>query len=305
MRWRGSHVILLLILSLCAVSIAQTPRTGPRTPSVDASAVQPDTTAVTDSPVAVPDSVAPIVSARMPALFDPRANMAWVEGRDITWTIPDASGRKRWKEGPRRTTTGFYMDRTEVTNEDFAQFLSASDSNAVFYDPRMDIVQTTKGQYRARAAREKFPVAWVDWTSAFAFAKWAKKSLPTEDEWIVAALDGKPLRSDTIQFLWTDSTQCAHLNLSGYPGRLAVGSYPHSATSGGITDLAGNVAEWTLSEETSNLPGGKSQSWAVIKGGSYLDSPESMTIFGRALRERSERLSSVGFRCILREQSSR
>jgi len=287
MRWPSSCVILILLLA--GLISAQTPST------------PADTTTTTGTSVAMPSGLPPIVNPQTPALFDPRANMAYIEGRDVTWLMPDVSGRKRLKEGPKRVTGGFYMDRTEVTCSDFAQFLSAADTNAAFYDSRMDIVEISHGKYRARSGREKYPVAWADWTAAFAFAKWAGKSLPTEDEWIVAALAGKPLRSDTTQYLWNDSTQCNHLSTAGFPGARAVASNPQNANTAGISDLAGNVAEWTLTEEPSPIAGGKTHTWIVVKGGSFLDSPASMTLFSRGLRDRSERLSSVGFRCILRE----
>ena len=231
--------------------------------------------------------------------------MVWIDGREITWTLPDAPGRKREHDLAKRMSAGFYMDRTEVTNQDFAQFLSLGDSNAVHYDPRMDIVEIAHGNYRAKSGRENYPVAWVDWNAAFAFAKLAGKSLPTEDEWIIAGLRGRAFRTDTIQDLWTDSTQCDHLTVAHLPGPAAVGYYRQAADSTTIFDLAGNVAEWTLSEETSTAPVGKIHSWEVVKGGSFLDPPQNMTIIGRALRDRGERLSSVGFRCILREQHGR
>jgi formylglycine-generating enzyme required for sulfatase activity len=256
-----------------------------------------------------PDSLAtppPLVSTVPPPPFDPRANMVWVEGRDITWTLPDAAGKPGKADKNSRRTEGFFMDRTEVTNRQFAQFLSASDSNAAFYDPRMDIVLTDQ-HYLARSGREDFPVAWVDWTAAFAFAKWAGKSLPTEDEWIVAALAGRTANADSIIYPQRDSSgviAANSLNTGGIPSVVAAASYPQGATTSGIFDLAGNVAEWSLSEESSIVPGGGSHIWIVVKGGSYLDTPRNMNIFSRALRDRSERLSSLGFRCILREPRS-
>lgn len=298
MRWQNSRSLPLMMLGLWITAAAQTPPADTLTGHPSDSTITPSTI------VTVPDTLRPIVSPISPTPFDPRANMVWIDGREITWTLPDASGRKRMIEGPKRSTPGFYVDRMEVTNQDFAQFLSFNDSNAVYYDRRMDIVEIMHGQYRAKSGRESFPVAWVDWSAAFAFSKMAGKSLPTEDEWICAALAGRSLHTDTIQYLWNDSTRCNSLNSTGFPGRVAVASFPQTANPSGILDLAGNVAEWTLTEETSAMPGGKTHSWVVVKGGSFLDPPGSMTLFSRALRDRSERLSSVGFRCVLREQPS-
>ncbi|HEY3296525.1 MAG TPA: formylglycine-generating enzyme family protein [bacterium] len=285
MRWRSSFLLFPLLLISISAAIADSPDSG-------------------TSPKAG-EAIPPLVNPNAPAAFDARANMAWIEGRDITWSLPDPAGRKRQKEGPKRTTAGFYMDRTEVSNQEYAQFLSASDSNSVFFDPRMDIVLLARSQYRAKSGRESFPVAWVDWMAAYAFAKWAGKSLPTEDEWMIAALDGRALRTDTTLYVWKDSTQCNRLNVTGFPGRMAAGSFPQGITTSGLSDLAGNVAEWTLSEETSSAQNSKPQTWVVVKGGSFLDTAQNMTVYSRALRDRAERLSSVGFRCILRESHTR
>ena len=263
----------------------------------------PVSSQIADSLPALP----PLVSDSLPRRFDPRADMIRVDGRDIAWTLPDAAGRPRKAEKTVRRVESFLMDRTEVTNQQFAQFLSASDSNVVFYDPRMDIVQTASAPYRARAGRENFPVAWVDWTGAFAFARWAGKRLPTEDEWTAAALSGRSASADSLIYPWEgapDSARCNSLVAKGIPAVAEAGSHPAGFTSSGIADLAGNVAEWTLTEVTSDLPGGGKQSWVVVKGGSYLDPPQNLSLFSRGLHDRSERLSSLGFRCVLREPLS-
>jgi formylglycine-generating enzyme required for sulfatase activity len=250
----------------------------------------------------------PLVDSREPARVDLKADMIWIEGREITWTLPDAAGNRAAKPDTKRRSPGFSMDRTEVTNRQFAQFLSAADTNASFYDPRMDIVEVSPHQFRPRSGSEDYPVAWVDWYGAFSFSKWAGKALPSEDEWIIAALSGRDLDRFKTAYPWpdslADSVACNSLKTRDFPTRVAVGSYPAGATSSGLVDLAGNVAEWTTTEFGSTVPGGTPASWTVVKGGSYLDPPVNMSILNRSLRNRSERLSSVGFRCILREPRS-
>jgi formylglycine-generating enzyme required for sulfatase activity len=243
--------------------------------------------------------------AVMPA---PYANMVWVEGREITWNLPDIAGRKQKPDGTKRLCDGFFMDRTEVTNGQFAKFLSASDSNAEFYDSHMDIVQTQPHKFLPRLGREEFPVAWVDWTAAFAFALWAGKSLPTEEEWIIAALSGRAVHAGDTLYPWgssADSSRCNGLRITGFPASMPVAAYPQGPTTSGIADLAGNVAEWTLTEERTIEPNGGTHSWMVVKGGSFLDPLSNLTVLNRRLQNRNEHLSSTGFRCILRERKTR
>ena len=220
-----------------------------------------------------------------------------IDGRDVTWLNS--------KQDARVFCNDFTIDRFEVTNREFVVFLSAADSNARHYDPRMDIVKTALSHFEIKSGREECPVAYVDWVGAYAYAIWAGKSLPTEEEWMVAALDSRIATGQDSLFPWSgstvDSARGNFLNTAGFPNSTAVGSFPGGATSTQIMDLAGNVAEWTLTERETTLSTGGKHSWMVVKGGSFLDPPENVRITSVALRDRSERLGSLGFRCIIRD----
>lgn len=249
------------------------------------------------------DSLPSLLSSASPERFDPRADMIHVDGRELNWRLG-----KRGEQSKPRACGSFFMDRTEVTNRDFALFLSAADSNSRFYDPRMDIIAAPH-RFVAKNDREIYPVAYVDWMGAYAFAAWSGKSLPTEEEWIVAALDARMASEQDTLYPWgtspLDSTRGNFLIANGFPGRTAVGTFPAGATPSNIMDLAGNVAEWTVTETTANLPTGGTHSWMVVKGGSFLDTAPNVTIGSRALRDRTERLGSLGFRCIIRDQPAK
>jgi len=258
-----------------------------------------------DLPLPFPMETAPGDSV---AGYSPTRNMVRVPGGDASRLAAlrlavndDAAPPPEGLYSP-----GFLMDRTEVTNREFARFLSAADSNARHFDRRMSLVEVEPGRFQAAAERADFPVAYVDWFGAFAYAAWAGKSLPTEEEWMLAGLGGRPAPDSGYVYPWgddaVDTLKANVLRRGGFPDSRTVASYARGASPEGIYDLSGNVAEWTLTEEAQPLPGGTEQRLIVVKGGSFLDPPENVTLTARALRHPRERLGSVGFRCIIRLQ---
>jgi formylglycine-generating enzyme required for sulfatase activity len=200
----------------------------------------------------------------------------------------------------------FYIDKYEVTNRQFAKFLTEMDSAEKYFDPRMEIMKISPREYLAKRGKANYPAAYVDWFGAYAFARWAGKSLPTVEEWIVAGLGNRNVPETGLIFPWgidvPDSTMVNGLNPTAFPGPREVGSFPNGATPDGVMDMAGNVAEWTVTERAHDNPDTLSVRLIAIKGGSFLDPRENMTLFSQTFRNPNERLSSVGFRCIKREQ---
>ena len=184
------------------------------------------------------------------------------------------------------------------------------------------------------------PVVHVAHEDAAAFAEWAGKQLPTEAEWERAArggLEGK-------RFVWGDEHtpdgrlmanawqgEFPHENTErdGYLRTSPVGSFP--ANGFGLSDVAGNVWEWTrdwYSDDptagaagspsccTPTNPRGVSEGQSVdprdpggiprrvLKGGSHLCAPNYCFRYRPAARYPEPidtSTSHVGFRCVVRE----
>ena len=170
------------------------------------------------------------------------------------------------------TVQKFLMDRTEVTNAEYADFVR--DMN---YEPPADWV---KG--KPLLGQERWPVANVSAVDAQAFAAWRSKRdgvtyrLPTEEEWEFAARDGGEHKS----FPWGESWEERRAVLKGATLK-PVGSYPDGKDRWGVVDLIGNVSEWTSSKASiysgQQIPL-ENRDWLVIRGGSYASDPNDPQI---------------------------
>ncbi len=177
---------------------------------------------------------------------------------------------------------GFWMDETEVTNEQFDQFVSETGyvtiaerkpagnvPGSLVFSPDKNVPGTAyhdwwsyepeacwrhpEGPTSNLVGREKHPVVHIAWPDVVAYAQWAGKRLPTEAEFEYAARGG--LHQATYswgdelkpQGIWrTNIWQGAfpHLNIleDGFYGTAPVGSFAPNGY--GLYDMTGNVWEW-------------------------------------------------------------
>jgi formylglycine-generating enzyme required for sulfatase activity len=219
-------------------------------------------------------------------------------------------------ETPRHrvTVAAFYMDRFEVTNRQFQQFL---DENPEWRPDRIDpklhngdyLKHWKNGSYQPEKADH--PVVFVSWYAAMAFARWAEKRLPAEAEWEYAARGGL----ENAEYPWgNDAPSPKKANYAGSDrgDTVPVGSYP--ANGYGLHDMAGNVWEFTLDEWQDSYENFRdprqtvaatlSSDWLkvitsrVIRGGSWGGAPVNLRGAFRDSHPPAGAGSHVGFRCV-------
>src|ERR1700752_3153433 len=167
------------------------------------------------------------------------------------------------------TVQTFLMDRTEVSNTEYADFVRETNHPA----PAHWIGN------KPPFGQENGPVVNVTFADATDFAAWRSKRdgatyrLPTEDEWEYAARNGE--RADL--YPWgSDWKEGVAVLKDATPS--PVGSRADGKNRWGVFDLIGNVWEWT-SSKASVYPGNRAQvprsmeEWVTIRGGCYVSDP--------------------------------
>ncbi|RYG75421.1 hypothetical protein EON80_00735 [bacterium] len=185
------------------------------------------------------------------------------------------------------TLSAFYIDKTEVTCEQYKKFCEATG-----YPTPPD---WTNGEIPAGKA--KVPVTRVSWFEADAYAKWMGKRLPTEGEWEKAAGGTEGRR-----YAWGNDWDPGRV-VYGTGGPENVGSRPYGATPEGVLDLSGNVFEWTASwfDAYPNAPTKQPDfgtKLRVVRGGAWMGSPELFINWYRSVNRPQSRTEWIGFRCV-------
>ena len=184
------------------------------------------------------------------------------------------------------TVSEFLLDETEVTNQQYQQFVKATGHTAPSH--------WQNGEFPSGEAN--LPVWNVSWEDAKAYAAWAKKRLPTEAEWEYAARG-----SSNLKYPWGPNWSPRYSN-SREDGRdkpVAVRSYPTGKSWCGVYDLAGNVSEWVEDEYRPYRfsPAPPDPGKMVFRGGAYNLAKEELVSWARYWDRPTLTEKWLGFRC--------
>ncbi len=198
--------------------------------------------------------------------------------------------------GPRHVVTlpPFYIDKYHVTNGHYQDFVNDTGW-------RLPSHWFQGGYPRGKA---NHPVAFVSWSDAGAFCKWAGKRLPSEAEWEKAARG-----TEGRMFPWGKKFLKAHANvyLEEVRDTTPVDAYPEGISPYGLYDMSGNLFQWTL-DWFQPYPGNDvphpnfGDTLKVLRGGSFYDCSNyrcglSFQTFNRISLLPQTRAISAGFRC--------
>jgi formylglycine-generating enzyme required for sulfatase activity len=174
------------------------------------------------------------------------------------------------------TLLDFKIDRYEVTNAQYRNFLIATKHGVPYTWPRngynysdkqlatwpldalqdvatnrfkldMDVPNMTKEDLlvemsKVNKNRDWMPVTSVTWSDANDYCNWSGKHLPSEAEWEKAARG-----TEGFEYPWGNTWDAKKINtMSENPDApySAVGSFPTDVSPYGAYDMAANVSEW-------------------------------------------------------------
>ncbi len=206
--------------------------------------------------------------------------------------------------------SAFFMDKYLVTNAQYLRFLEESGyrpTDAANFLKHWDC--SDRQHPRPPRGEENHPVVWVALEDARAYAAWAGKRLPTEEEWQYAAGGANHWR-----YPWGNPWKPGAANDRG-SGTTAVDAFPAGRSAFGLCDMSGNVWQWTESERNDG------NRYVLLRGGSFYQVGGSAWYFDRfvhfglgqgewsarptnyhtklfLMSPGADRKATIGFRCV-------
>lgn len=252
-----------------------------------------------------------------------------------SFMMGDDNGQDMEKPVHAVEVSSFYMDKYEVTLEDYEKFVEATkyvtdaekNGGSIIYNGK-DFEKTEginwrfDGRGNAHTKEEKNqPVTHLSWNDANAYAEWTGKRLPTEAEWEYAARGGEK----GYKFAWgNDALENEVMaNVSdenyvkvvkwphfegyddGYTLASPVGSFAPNSL--GLYDMAGNAWEWCADyfdeayysrSPKKNPINNEPNERRVMRGNSWDGRPGLMQCSRRTSDVQSNSYADTGFRCV-------
>jgi len=220
------------------------------------------------------DAGPPTLQTQSNVTANTKRDMVLIEGGTFTMG---------WNKGDEQrgehavTVPSFYLDKYEVTNAEYGEFIKDTHRPAPAIDSALkdSYWEPWKGS-DPPSGRERWPVANVSPRDVEAFAAWLSKRdgvvyrLPTEEEWEFAARNGS---RDSL-FPWGNSWEAGRANINQQKSPVDVGSFSQGATQNGVQDLIGNVWEWTSTKPrfyNGGQPTSDVKNARVRRGGSFFE----------------------------------
>jgi gliding motility-associated lipoprotein GldK len=233
------------------------------------------------------------------------------------------------------TIGGFYMDDTEITNNEYRQFVTRmlEDSSSLGRDYIMqelypDTTVWVKDfvnhmgdpmmeYYYMHPAFDDFPVVGVDWEAANFFAKWRTDYLNAYRESLGEfPMPAFRLPSEAEWEYIRNAKGCMLANFKPGRGNYFDDGYAYTAqvaeyfpNDWGLYDMSGNVAEWC---EDAYNPASVPLVWdlnptfydeneprKIIRGGSWKDIAYYLETGTRAFEHKDSSRAFIGFRCAM------
>ena len=199
----------------------------------------------------------------------------------------------------------YYIDRYEVTVQQFANFLNAIGGHlytcgghtctSINSQAGIAVIGLafSDGRYKPKSGEEYLPASEISWYGAQTFCAWVGKQLPTEAQWEKGARG-----TDGRKYPWGNDWHPDWVALTSEPPS-PVGSHPHDQSPYGAMDMLGNaeetVLDWFSTDYYKRSPYANSMNEEPGESGHVNRGPAgAITQDGLPIRLTGTR---VGFRC--------
>lgn len=209
-------------------------------------------------------------------------NMVWIPPGSFMMGSPEGTGEQ--DEHPQHAVTldGFWMDKFEVTQKDYALLMKRDPSGFPFQEGR--------------------PVESVSWKEARVYCAKEGKRLPTEAEWEYACRAGS-----VSAYFWGDSLDPEYVWYRGNSAKRTMPGGGKKPNAWGLYDMSGSVWEWCEDAYSSdyyakslgrNPKGPNHKREHVIRGGSWVYDARFQRSAIRNTAAPDMTVNDLGFRCV-------